>query len=171
MVLDTESRVCFTGGMETIRLTAQVTATDLDDVYGPGRKIETLDECFRRCRTETMRSQDGKTQYTMNHESFATHRLGFQRATAYGTQRPHEGLKIVEIYAGWVQASLDAIDAHWSAEMDRLLAAFQPNDPANSTMTYDEWNKAMVALEVSCGVKRTNVTKAAYGITYKEFVA
>jgi hypothetical protein len=157
--------------METIHLTAPVTATDLDDVYGPDRKIETLDECFRRCRTETMRSQDGKTQYTMNHEGFHTARIGFQRATAYGTQRPHEGLKIVEIYAAWVQASLDAIEAHWSSEMDRLLAAFIPSDPANSTMTYEEWSKATAALEVSCGVKRTNVTKAAYGITYKEFAA
>lgn len=157
-------------GMETITLSTEVTATDLDDIL-PDRKVETLDESFRRCRKELMTSSDGKTQYTMNPERFTSHRLAFQQATAYGTQRPHESLKIVEIYAAWVQASLDAIDAHWNAEMDRLLAAYNPNDPDASTMTYDEWNAATKALEVSCGVKRTNVTKAAYGITYKEFVA
>lgn len=149
--------------MERILLTAETTATDLDDVFGTDRKIETLDESFRRCRQDMPVHAD-----PARHSSYL---FNFRRATAYGTQRPHEALKIVEINAAWCQAKLDEIEADWSAEMDRLLAAFVPQNPEASTMTYEEWNKAMKSLEISCGMRRTNATKAAYGITYAEFVA
>jgi len=138
--------------------------TTTDDAEELGLSVETLAECFARIKAD-------HPTMTMGRIHYETSRFNAERAYYRFGDRPDRSLNLGEVFAAWTHARLEEIDAHWSSEMDRLLAAFVPKDPEASTMTYEEWSKAMKGLEISCGLRRTNVTKASYGMTYTEFNA
>lgn len=149
--------------MEQIALTAEVTDTGWTDLIEDA-KVETLDESFRRNRERL-------GTLPLSAENHLDHLSTFNRATASGRVRPSMSLSLGQIFAAWVRASLDALEDEYRERLTGLLDAYRYDDPEGSTMTHEEFCAALASLDISIGIRRTNVTKKAYGITYAEFIA
>lgn len=110
--------------------------------------------------------------FAANHKKVGTLGAGHYdtgRINGHRSLEQGAGLNLGELYALWVEASLEVVENDHSAETDALLAEVRelPDGQAVSA----DWIARSHASDRRAVRRRTAITKRAYGIPYTTFTA